>query len=150
MSDLSDLYQEVILDHNRSPRNHGRPEGANRESEGYNPLCGDRLTVYLRMSGDRVEDVGFQGAGCAISQASASVMTTVLKGKTRPEVEALVDRFQKLVTGRLEPGDPAEDLGDGVALAGVSQFPARVKCATLGWHTAAAALRKADEPVSTE
>jgi nitrogen fixation NifU-like protein len=150
MSDLSELYQEVILDHNRSPRNHGRPEGANRESEGYNPLCGDRLTVYLRMSGDRVEDVGFQGAGCAISQASASVMTTVLKGKTRAEVEALVDRFQKLVTGKLEPGAPVEDLGDSIAMAGVCQFPSRVKCATLGWHTAAAALHQPDTSGSTE
>jgi nitrogen fixation NifU-like protein len=150
MSDLSDLYQEVILDHNRSPRNHGRPEGTNRESEGYNPLCGDRLTVYLRMNGDRVEDVGFEGSGCAISQASASVMTTVVKGKTRAEVEALVDRFQKLVTGKTEPDASVEDLGDSIAMAGVSQFPSRVKCATLGWHTAAAALHKTDEPVSTE
>ena len=97
------------------------------------------------MSGDRVEDVGFQGAGCAISQASASVMTTVLKGKTRAEVEALVDRFQKLVTGRMEPGASTDDLGDSIAMAGVCQFPSRVKCATLGWHTAVAALHTPDE-----
>ncbi len=149
MSDLSELYQEVILDHNRSPRNHGRPEGANRESEGYNPLCGDRLTVYLRLNGERVEDIGFEGTGCAISQASASVMTTVVKGKTRAEVDALLDRFQKLVTGALAPEAALEDLGDSVAMAGVSRFPSRVKCATLGWHTVAAALHRGDEPVST-
>jgi nitrogen fixation NifU-like protein len=150
MSDLSELYQEIILDHNRSPRNHGRPAQANRESEGYNPLCGDHLTVYLRLDGDRVADIGFEGAGCAISQASASVMTTVVKGKTRAEAEALLERFQKLVTGALEPGADTSDLGDSVAMAGVSQFPARVKCATLGWHTLIAALRQQSEPVSTE
>lgn len=148
MSDLSDLYQEVILDHNKRPRNQGVPEGANRKAEGYNPLCGDKLTVFLRVEGDRVAEIGFTGSGCAISQASASVMTTVVKGKSRAEIETLFETFQKLVTGKLE-SDPLE-LGELAAMAGVSQFPARVKCATLGWHTVVSALNDDTEPISTE
>ncbi len=148
MSDLSDLYQEVILDHNKRPRNQGVPEGANRKAEGYNPLCGDKLTVFLRVEGDRVAGIGFTGSGCAISQASASVMTTVVKGKSRAEIETLFETFQKLVTGKLE-SDPLE-LGELAAMAGVSQFPARVKCATLGWHTVVSALNDDTERISTE
>ncbi len=150
MSDLSDLYQEVILDHNKRPRNRGKPEGTNRTAEGYNPLCGDKLTVHLRMNGDVVEDVGFEGAGCAISQASASVMSTVIKGKTREEVEALFERFQKVVTGKVDPGEDLAELGELAAMAGVSQFPSRVKCATLSWHTMVSALHGKTDPSSTE
>ena len=147
--DLSDLYQEVILDHNKNPRNFGVLDGA-RASEGYNPLCGDKLTVYLLLDGDTVKQVRFQGTGCAISQASASVMTTVLKGKTRAEAEALFSRFQRAVTGKAEPAE-LEELGELAALSGVSEFPSRVKCATLGWHTALAGLREEPQgPVSTE
>ncbi len=149
MSDLTDLYQEVILDHNRSPRNHGPLPGA-RQAEGYNPLCGDRLNVYLVLDGDRVADVHFDGSGCAISQASASVMTTVLKGRTRAEAQELFARFQKLVTEGVDE-DSLSELGEMAAMGGVSEFPSRVKCATLGWHTVLAALDQADErPVSTE
>jgi nitrogen fixation NifU-like protein len=150
MSDLSDLYQEVILDHNKNPRNKGRPEGANRTAEGYNPLCGDKLTVYLKMDGDRIDEVGFQGSGCAISQASASVMTTVLKGKTRAEAEALFERFQRMVTGKLESEEELLSLGELAAIAGVNQFPSRVKCATLSWHTVASALHQKDDTATTE
>lgn len=149
MSDLSDLYQEVILDHNKTPRNQGKPEGANRTAEGYNPLCGDRLTVHLRMNGDVVEDIGFEGAGCAISQASASVMSTAIKGRTRAEVEALFERFQQVVTGKVDPGESLADLGELAAMAGVSQFPSRVKCATLSWHTMASALHGKPDADST-
>jgi nitrogen fixation NifU-like protein len=149
MSELSDLYQEVILDHYKRPRNAKAPEGANREAEGYNPLCGDRLKVFVRLVDDVVEEVGFEGTGCAISQASASVMTEALRGKTRDEVQALFRRFQDLVTGEGEEPDLAE-LGELAAMSGVKEFPARVKCATLGWHTLLAALAKDSTVVSTE
>jgi len=132
MSDLDDLYQEVILDHNRRPRNYHALESG-RKLEGYNPLCGDRITVFVETEGDVIRDVSFQGTGCAISQASASVMTTLLKGKTVAEAETLFGKFQDLVTGKSQ-GDPAE-LGELAALAGVQEFPTRVKCATLAWHT---------------
>ena len=135
MSNLSDLYQEVILDHNKNPRNQGKLESADRTAEGYNPLCGDKLTVYVEMDGDRIEDIRFDGVGCAISQASASVMTTVVKGRTTAEVEELFRRFQKIVTGEESSPEELEKLGELAAMAGVSQFPTRVKCATLGWHT---------------
>lgn len=149
MSELSELYQEVILDHYRSPRNSRVIEDANRSAEGYNPLCGDRFTVYARFVDGVIQDVSFQGSGCAISQASASVMTEVLKGKTREEMEALFRQFQALVTGN---GDASglEELGELAALGGVREFPSRVKCATLGWHTLIAALSKEDETVTTE
>lgn len=147
--DLSDLYQEVILDHNKNPRNFGELEGA-RSVEGYNPLCGDKLTVYLQLTDDVVTDVRFRGTGCAISQASASVMTTVLKGKTVQEAEALFAIFQRAVTGRASTDD-IEALGEMAALTGVSEFPSRIKCATLGWHTALSALHdEPSDPVSTE
>jgi nitrogen fixation NifU-like protein len=150
MSDLSDLYQEVILDHNKNPRNQGKPEGANHVAEGYNPLCGDKLIVYLRMDGDRIAEVGFKGSGCAISQASASVMTTVLKGKTRAEAEAMFEQFQKMVTGKPQSEEDLLAMGEMAAVAGVNQFPSRVKCATLSWHTVASALHQKDETASTE
>ena len=147
MSDLSDLYQEVILDHNRRPRNFHALAGASHRAEGYNPLCGDRLTLYLKVTGDTIEDVSFQGAGCAISKASASMMTDLLKGKTIAEASALFDRFHRMVT--TPPDQGVEDLGKLSALAGVREFPVRVKCASLAWHTLKAAM--ADEQrTSTE
>jgi nitrogen fixation NifU-like protein len=149
MATLNALYQELILDHNRAPRNYRTMENANRRVEGHNPLCGDRLTIWLRMEGDLIEDVAFQGSGCAISKASASLMTTAVKGKTRPEVEALVGRFHRLVTGSLEPSE-AESLGKLAVFSGVSQFPVRVKCASLSWHALKAALERPDAVVSTE
>ena len=147
MSDLRDLYQEVILDHNRRPRNF-RPMSEGVKAEGYNPLCGDRLTVFLKIEGDRIKDVSFQGAGCAISKASASLMTDSVKGKTLAEVSELFNRFHTMVTGA--PEEPAADLGKLSVLAGVRQFPVRVKCASLAWHTLEAALAQSPDPVSTE
>jgi nitrogen fixation NifU-like protein len=145
--DLQELYQEVILDHNRKPRNFRALEGG-RKAEGYNPLCGDRLTVYLRVENGLVSDVGFQGSGCAISKASASLMTESIKGKTVADVRALFDRFQQMITA---PADgPVDRLGKLTALAGVRQFPIRVKCASLAWHTLRAAMDARDEVVSTE
>lgn len=150
MSALRELYQEVILDHNKSPRNFRKIEGADRIVDGYNPLCGDHYTVYLRMDGDRIVDVSFQGAGCAISKASASLMSTALKGKTKGEAEQLFVLFHSLVKGELDPGGHATELGKLVAFAGVSEFPARVKCASLPWHTARAALEQTSATISTE
>ena len=149
MSDeLQELYQEVILDHNKRPRNFRAIEGG-RKAEGYNPLCGDRLTVYLRVNDTGViEDISFQGAGCAIFKASASLMTDSVKGKTIAEAEALLDRFQKMVTAPAEA--PLDDMGKLTVLAGVRQFPVRVKCASLAWHTLRAAAEAKDEVVSTE
>jgi len=147
MSDLQDLYQEVILDHNRRPRNFRTLEDG-RKAEGYNPLCGDRLTVYLRVEEGVIKDATFQGAGCAISKASASLMTDAVKGKTLAEAEALFERFHRTVTA---PSDaPVEDLGKLSVLAGVRQFPVRVKCATLAWYALRAAAEAKDEVVSTE
>ena len=150
MSELRDLYQEVILDHSRSPRNRRIPEGANRQADGYNPLCGDKVTVYLRVENGVVQDAGFAGTGCAISSASASMMTESLKGKTRAEAEALFRRFHDLVTGKSDPNEAAPALGKLVVFSGVREFPIRVKCASLPWHTVRAALEQAAEPVSTE
>jgi nitrogen fixation protein NifU and related proteins len=140
MSDLSDLYQEVILDHNRRPRNFHALADASHSAEGYNPLCGDRLTLYLRLNGDTIEDLSFEGAGCAISKASASMMTDALKGRSIAEASALFDRFHRMVT--TPPSEPVEDLGKLSALAGVREFPVRVKCASLAWHTLKAALNR--------
>ena len=150
MSELRDLYQELILDHNKLPRNFRKLEGANRSAEGYNPLCGDKVTVYLKFQDGVVKEVSFEGSGCAISKASASVMTESLKGKTAEEVEALFEKFHKLVTGKSEetPGSP--DLGKLVVFSGVCDYPARVKCATLAWHTMCAALHGEEKTVSTE
>jgi len=148
MSDLSELYQEVILDHNRSPRNFRRLEGASHHAEGYNPLCGDRVTVFVRIEGDRIADVTFEGSGCAISKASASLMTDRIKGTTVAEARSLFDRFHKMVT---TPSDePVEELGKLSALAGVREFPVRVKCASLAWHTLRAALAGRGAAVTTE
>ncbi len=147
MADLRDLYQEVIFDHNRRPRNFGRLAGANRSAEGFNPLCGDMLALYLRVVDGVIEDVSFEGNGCAISTAAASLMTEALKGKTEAEAEALFEAFHALVTAS---GPPAVPLGKLEVLAGVREFPMRVKCATLAWHTLHAALHDATQPVSTE
>ncbi len=146
-ADLQDLYQEVILDHNRRPRNFRAIEQG-RSAEGYNPLCGDRLTVFLRVAGDRIEDASFQGSGCAISKASASLMTDSVKGKTVEEANDLFRRFQAMVTGA--PDDPVDDMGKLSVFAGVRQFPVRVKCASLAWHTLQSAIQARDEVVSTE
>ena len=150
MSDLRELYQQVIFDHNRKPRNFHKLEGANRTAEGYNPLCGDQVTVYLQLEGDVIRNISFQGAGCAISRASASMMTDSLKGKTKAETEALFDRVHKMLTGEPDTKAYPQDLGKLAALSGVCQFPARVKCASLAWHTLHAALNEAGVAVSTE
>ena len=150
MSALRELYQEVILDHNKSPRNFRKMEDANRKVEGYNPLCGDHYTVYLKLDGDVIKDVSFEGAGCAISKASTSVMSAVVKGKTKAEVEALFEKFHRLVTDRVNGMSEIDNLGKLAAFSGVSEFPARVKCATLAWHTLKAALESKEEVVTTE
>jgi nitrogen fixation protein NifU and related proteins len=146
-SALDELYQEVILDHNRRPRNFRTIEEG-RHAEGYNPLCGDRLTVYLKIQGDRIQDASFLGSGCAISKASASLMTDIVKGKTIAEAEALFERFHRLITRSVD--DPVDDLGKLSVFAGVRQYPARVKCASLAWHTLRAATEARNEVVSTE
>jgi nitrogen fixation NifU-like protein len=144
---LSDLYQEVILDHNRRPRNYRRIEAASHHAEGYNPLCGDRFTIFMRINGDRIEDLAFEGSGCAISKASASLMTDRLKGSTVTEARDLFHRFHRMVT--TPPDKEVEDLGKLSALAGVREFPVRVKCASLAWHTLKAAMDR-QEKTSTE
>ena len=149
MASLSALYQDLILDHNRAPQNFRRMEDANRRVEGMNPLCGDRLTVWLRMEDGVIKDAAFQGSGCAISKASASLMTSAVKGKTREEAEALFERFRRLVTGSMEQAE-AESLGKLAAFSGISEFPIRVKCASLSWHALKAALNEPDTVVSTE
>jgi nitrogen fixation NifU-like protein len=146
--DLKDLYRDVILDHNRRPRNFGRLEPADACADGHNPLCGDRLTVFLRMSGDRIEDVRFEGNGCAISTASASMMTEAVKGKDKAMVGELFGKIHALLTRQNTIADPA--LGKLAALSGVREFPARVKCASLCWHTLNAALETGATTVSTE
>jgi nitrogen fixation protein NifU and related proteins len=146
--ELRDLYRDVILDHNRQPRNFGRLEPADASAEGHNPLCGDRLTLSLRLAGDRIEDVRFEGQGCAISTASASLMTEAVKGKDRAAVGALFERMHHLLTSDHAP--PAPELGKLAALSGVREFPARVKCASLCWHTLNAALQGQGAAVSTE
>ncbi len=150
MPDLRALYQQVILDHHRSPRNYRRLSDANRSSEGTNPLCGDEITLYVRLDGNVIGDIGFQGSGCAISQASASLMTSAVKGKSTEEAEALFRAFHDMVTGGPDAPADAQTLGKLAALAGVRQFPVRVKCANLPWHTLHAALTGTAEPVSTE
>jgi nitrogen fixation protein NifU and related proteins len=142
MSLLRELYQEVILDHNKSPRNFRKMDDATRHLEGYNPLCGDHYTIYLKMDGDRILDLSFEGAGCAISKASASVMSSMVKGKTRDEAEAMFQNFHQLVQGKLNAEENIDALGKLAAFAGVSEFPARVKCASLAWHTMHAALEE--------
>ena len=146
MQDLTDLYQSVILDHNRRPRNYRVLPTANRVGSGNNPLCGDEVTVYVELDGDRVKDISFQGSGCAISQASASLMTTQLKGKTATEAGKLYGEFHDIVTSGKEPAE----ISDLAAFAGVHAFPARIKCATLGWHAALNALKGDPAPATTE
>ncbi len=150
MPDLKALYQEIILDHNRSPRNFKRLENADCSIEGYNPLCGDHYTVYLKYDGSVISEITFQGSGCAISKASASVMSTVLKGKTREEAVMWFEKFHKLVRGELKGDSEIESLGKLAVFSGVSEFPARVKCAILPWHTVKRALEDKKETVSTE
>jgi nitrogen fixation protein NifU and related proteins len=147
MADLSDLYQEIIVDHSKRPRNRVALEQPTHSAEGYNPLCGDRVTVQLKMENGRVAAVGFQGVGCAISTASASLMTDAIKGKTVEEAESTFEKFHSLLT---EERPPANDLGKLAVFSGVREFPMRVKCATLAWHTLRAALRGQHQPVSTE
>ena len=147
MADLSDLYQEVILDHNRRPRNFHALADASHTAEGYNPLCGDRLTLYLKLDAGVVTDVAFEGAGCAISKASASLMTDAVKGRTVAEARALFERFHRMVT--TPPEQPVEDMGKLSVLAGVREFPVRVKCASLAWHTLKAAMAN-EKRISTE
>ena len=149
MSDLRELYQQVILDHNKNPRNFREMEDATRRVEGYNPLCGDHYTVFVKTEGDNIAEVSFTGSGCAISKASASVMSATVKGKSKEEAERLFDTFHRLVTGDAS-GLSAADLGRLAAFSGVSEFPARVKCATLAWHTLKTALEGRDEKVTTE
>jgi nitrogen fixation NifU-like protein len=149
MSDLRELYQQVILDHNKNPRNYHEMADATRRVEGYNPLCGDHYTIFVRVDGDKIEEVSFTGSGCAISKASASVMSSTVKGKSKEEAESLFDTFHRLVTGDAS-GLSAADLGRLAAFSGVSEFPARVKCATLAWHTLKSALEGAREKVTTE
>ena len=149
MTGTSALYQEIILDHNRAPRNFRRLENADRSAEGYNPLCGDQFTVFVKLDGDRVADVSFVGSGCAISKAAGSLMTTLVKGRSRAEAAELMEGFQRLVMGQTEAGRagvPAQL----AAFSGVREFPVRVKCATLPWHALKAALESRSEPVSTE
>lgn len=149
MSDLSDLYGDVILDHNRKPRNFQKLADANRMAKGHNRLCGDQLTVYLKLEGDAIKDISFEGSGCAISKASASIMTSAVKGKTRAEAEALFEKFHGMVTG--EKGTQLDpQLGKLVVFSGVCEYPARVKCASLAWHTLRGALDSKEELISTE
>jgi nitrogen fixation NifU-like protein len=150
MSELRELYQAVILDHHKKPRNFRILAEANHHAEGYNPLCGDKVTVYLKLEGDVVKDVSFQGSGCAISTASASLMTEALKGKSRSEVESVFQAFHELVTGQPEAMADGPALGKLAAFSGVREFPVRVKCATLAWHTLRAALEDQTKSVSTE
>ena len=140
MSELSDLYQEVILDHNKKPRNFRKLENANRSAQGFNPLCGDQLDVYLQIEDDQVKDVSFEGSGCAISKASASMMTQAVKGKTKVEVETLFNEFHRMAMGELDEENEPNNLGKLKIFSGVRDYPARVKCATLSWHTMHAAL----------
>jgi nitrogen fixation protein NifU and related proteins len=150
MSDLRELYQEVILDHNKRPRNFRTIERPTRTARGHNPLCGDRLTLYLTLEGDRIADVSFEGSGCAISKASASLMTETLKGKTLTEADALFDRFHTLVTSPPDVPVSTAGLGKLAVFAGVREYPVRVKCASLAWHTLKSAVADAHEVATTE
>ena len=149
MSELSELYQQVILDHNKKPRNFRKLESASHTAEGYNPLCGDHLTVYMNVEDDLVTEVGFEGSGCAISKASASMMTQAVKGKSKAQAENLFNEFHSMVIGELDEETEENSLGNLKIFAGVREFPVRVKCATLPWHTMHAALNKHDQ-VTTE
>ncbi len=150
MSDLRELYQEVILDHNKKPRNFGVLEDATQVAQGHNPLCGDNVTVYLHVEGDTIQDISFNGSGCAISKASASLMTSALKGKTVAEAETIFQSFRELVTGPEASEEVLEEMGKLAVFSGVRDYPARVKCASLAWHTVHNALQGKPEPVVTE
>jgi nitrogen fixation protein NifU and related proteins len=146
MSEITKLYQQTILDHNKNPRNFRKPERANRKAEGYNPVCGDQLVVYVEIENDMIKDIGFQGSGCAISKASASLMTESLKGKTEVEAELIYKKIINILTSEL----PAAELGDLAALSGVHEFPVRIKCAVLAWETLLNALKGKEETATTE
>jgi nitrogen fixation NifU-like protein len=148
--ELRELYQQVILDHNKSPRNFKKLETANRTAEGYNPLCGDKIDIFLDVEGDVVKDITFQGSGCAISKASASLMSEVVKGKSIEEAKKFFEKFHDLITGKLDDDESIEELGKLSVLAGVKEFPIRVKCASLAWHTMLSALKKESKTISTE
>jgi nitrogen fixation protein NifU and related proteins len=150
MSDLRDLYQDVILEHSKAPRNYRELAAANHKAEGFNPLCGDHFTVYLDLENDSIRDISFQGSGCAISKASASMMTQILKGKTKADAEKLFQVFHAMVTGKAPADGSQPELGKLAVFSGVSEFPVRVKCATLAWHALHAALEGQAEAVSTE
>ena len=150
MDDLRDLYRQLILDHNQSPHNSGVLEGANRSAQGYNPLCGDHLHVHLHLENERIEDISFEGSGCAISKASASLMTVALKGKGVDEAQALFEQFRDMVMADVAEPVDEEKLGKMAIFSGVREFPMRVKCATLAWHTMKAALENEDASISTE
>ena len=150
MSDLNELYQELILDHSKNPRNFHALKGANHKAEGYNPLCGDRITIYLQLEGNVIKDIGFEGSGCAISKASASMMTASVKGKTQAEAESLFKNFHNMLTGKLAKDFNKEKMGKLAVFSGVSEFPVRVKCATLAWHTLRSGLETNGAIVSTE
>src|SRR5213593_4623482 len=150
MSDLDDLYQEVILDHNKSPRNFRLMADANRKAEGYNPLCGDHVTVFLRLQDGVIQDISFQGSGCAISKASASMMTAELKGKSEAAAHALFDKVHQMLTSETNVDAASEKVGKLALLSGVCKFPARVKCASLAWHTVNASLKGETRPTTTQ
>ena len=150
MSDLRELYQEVILDHNKRPRNFHAIDPPSQKAEGFNPLCGDRITVYVRLDGDRIEDLSFEGSGCAISKASASLMTAALKGHTLGEADRLFQQFHRMVTSPADAPIDTGQLDKLVVFAGVREYPVRVKCASLAWHTLRAALEAKQDVVSTE
>lgn len=149
-AELRELYQQVILDHNKSPRNFKKIEDANHFAEGYNPLCGDKINIYVNLEGDKVKNISFQGSGCAISKASASLMSTIVKGKTLEEAEKIFEEFHHMVTGTHDEEVDLGKMGKLAVFAGVKDFPARVKCASLAWHTMIAALKDENEIVSTE
>lgn len=150
MEGLRELYQEVILDHCKRPRNFREIENVENKAKGHNPLCGDKISVFVQLKDGKIEDVSFQGTGCAISTASASMMTESLKGKTQEEAEALFELFHDMVTGKLDKAEETAELGKLAVFAGVQEFPIRVKCATLAWHTLRAAVEKKEEAVTTE
>jgi len=150
MDELRDLYQEMLLDHHKRPRNYGKLDGANRRAQGYNPLCGDKVTVYLLLRGDVIENIAFEGSGCAICTASSSLMTELLKGKNLGEAETIFGVFHDLVTSDPDSDVDAKALGKLAIFAGVREFPVRIKCATLAWHTMRAALTESDQSVTTE
>ncbi len=148
--ELRELYQQVILDHNKSPRNFKKLESANHYAEGYNPLCGDRIDVYVKLEDDKIDDISFVGSGCAISKASASLMSTMVKGKTIEEAEIIFEKFHHLITGKMDEKINTDEVGKLAVFAGVREFPSRVKCASLAWHTLISALKEENKTVKTE